>query len=74
MASKLERVGMKLSGRRMSDYGSYKSQHDFTQKQLMTCLILRAYLKTTYRGLVNFLAGHGTEDGAEQDERRDTFQ
>lgn len=27
----------------------------FTQSQLLTWLILRAYLKTTYRGLIEFL-------------------
>lgn len=62
MASKVERIGrlaMKLSGRHMADYGSYKSRKDFTQSQLMACLILRAYLKTTYRGAVDFLSGHG---------------
>ncbi|SRR5579862_1105200 len=61
MRSKVERVAslaMNLSGKYMSDYGSYKSRHDFTQKQLMACLILRAYLKTTYRGLVDLLGGH----------------
>jgi len=49
---------MRLSGKHMSEYGSYKSRHDFTQSQLMACLILRAYMKTTYRGFVDFLAGH----------------
>ncbi len=61
MASKVERIAvlaMRLSGRHMSEYGSYKSRYDFTQSQLMACLILRAYLKTTCRGLVDFLAGH----------------
>ena len=28
----------------------------FTQRQLMTCLILRVYLKTTYRGVLDLLA------------------
>lgn len=32
-----------------------KSPHKFTQAQLMTCLILRAYLKSTYRGIIEFL-------------------
>jgi len=61
MRSKIERVAMltmKLSERHLSEYGSYKSRKDFTQKQLMTLLVLRAYLKTTYRGLVDILAGH----------------
>jgi hypothetical protein len=46
---------MTLGNRHLSKYGSYKSRHDFTQAQLMTCLILRAYLKTTYRGVIEQL-------------------
>lgn len=49
---------MRLSNRHLSKYGANKSRHDFTQNQLMACLILRAYLKTTYRGLTDFLQGH----------------
>jgi len=54
----LERVAalaMKLGGRHLADYGARRSRHDFTQRQLMTCLILRAYLKTTYRGVLEHL-------------------
>lgn len=40
----------------MADYGATRSRHDFTQRQLMACLILRAYLKTTYRGVLELLA------------------
>jgi hypothetical protein len=39
----------------MQPYSHAKSPHKFTQAQLMTCLILRAYLKTTYRGIIEFL-------------------
>lgn len=39
-------------------YGNLKSRQDFTQPQLMACLVLRALLKTTYRGLIDFLRGH----------------
>jgi hypothetical protein len=49
-------LAMKLGARHMADYGATRSRHDFTQRQLMTCLILRAYLKTTYRGVVETLA------------------
>jgi hypothetical protein len=62
MSSKVERIGelaMKLGNRHLADYGSTRSRHDFTQRQLMSCLILRSYLKTTYRGLVDLLGGHG---------------
>ena len=40
-----------------SAYGSYKGRHAFTQPQLMTCLVLRAYGpgndKTHARGLMD---------------------
>jgi len=39
----------------MQPYSHPKSPHRFTQSQLMTCLILRAYLKTTYRGIIEIL-------------------
>lgn len=59
---KLERVAelaMHLGGQHLAEYGSTRSRQDFTQRQLMSCLILRAYLKTTYRGLLEILSGHG---------------
>ena len=49
-------MAMNLGGQHLSDYGATRSRHDFTQRQLMTCLILRAYLKTTYRGVLELLA------------------
>jgi hypothetical protein len=49
-------LAMRLGGRPLADYGSARSRHDFTQRQLMACLILRAYLKTTYRGVLELLA------------------
>jgi hypothetical protein len=49
-------LAMRLGRRHLTDYGATTSRHDFTQRQLMTCLILRAYLKTTYRGVVDLLA------------------
>jgi hypothetical protein len=55
----IERVAalaMKLGGRHLADYGATTSRHDFTQRQLMACLILRAYTKTTYRGILELLA------------------
>jgi hypothetical protein len=61
MASRIERVAelaMKFGAEHLAPYGSYKSRHDFTQRQLMACLILKSYLKTSYRGLVDFLEGH----------------
>jgi len=61
MSSKIEKIAqlsMKLGTKHLSDYGSIKSRHDFTQRQLMACLILKAYLKATYRGVVDLLEGH----------------
>lgn len=55
----IERVAelaMRLSRPHLDDYGANTSRHDFTQRQLMSCLILRAYLKTTYRGVLDVLA------------------
>jgi hypothetical protein len=49
------RLSMRFSGRYMQPYSHAKSPHKFTQAQLMTCLILRAYMKTTYRGVIEFL-------------------
>lgn len=54
----IERVcelAMRLGARHLADYGAARSRHDFTQRQLMACLILKAYLKTTYRGVVELL-------------------
>ena len=55
----IERVAalaMQLGSRHLADYGANTSRHDFTQRQLMACLILRAYTKTTYRGVLELLA------------------
>src|SRR5258707_4421551 len=49
-------LAMQLGGQHLADYGSARSRHDFTQRQLMACLILRAYLKTTYRGVLELLS------------------
>lgn len=46
---------MRLASKYMQPYSCAKSPHKFTQSQLMTCLILRAYLKTTYRGVIEIL-------------------
>lgn len=46
------RLAMKLGREHLSDYGAMTSRKDFTQRQLMACLVLRAYLKATYRGVI----------------------
>src|SRR5881628_1677309 len=56
MIEQVAELAMKLSRPYLADYGASRSRHDFTQRQLMTCLVLRAYLKTTYRGVLDVLA------------------
>src|SRR5580693_5443036 len=53
---KVAELAMKLGQRHLAAYGATTSRHDFTQRQLLSCLILRAYLKTTYRGVLEALA------------------
>jgi hypothetical protein len=55
LIERVAEMAMRLSQRHLADYGAPRSRHDFTQRQLMTCLILRAYLKTTYRGVLDLL-------------------
>lgn len=53
---RVAQLAMKLGQPYLADYGASRSRHDFTQRQLMSCLVLRAYLKTTYRGVLDVLA------------------
>lgn len=46
---------MRVSRKFLSPYSHPKSPQKFTQSQLITCLVLRAYLKTTYRGVIDVL-------------------
>lgn len=46
---------LRAARRCVAQYGSVKSRHDFTQPQLVACLVVRAYLKTTYRGMMEIL-------------------
>jgi hypothetical protein len=48
-------VGNEAGKRSLERHGAVTSRKDFTQRQLMACLVLRAYLKTTYRGLIEIL-------------------
>ena len=41
--------------------GYLKSPIKFSLSQLMTCLVLQAYLKKTYRGVVDFLVASSQE-------------
>lgn len=56
---KVANLAMRLGARHLADYGAVRSRHDFTQRQLMSCLILRAYLKATYRGAMEIIGASG---------------
>ena len=38
---KVAQLSMRLGSRHLADYDSIKSRHDFTQRQLMACLIVK---------------------------------
>ena len=48
-------LSMRLAKKYVEPYSHRNSPHKFTQQQLMTALVLRAYLKATYRGLIEIL-------------------
>ena len=56
VVERVAEMAMQLGGKHLADFGATRSRHDFTQRQLMSCLILRAYLKATYRGVLELLA------------------
>jgi hypothetical protein len=48
-------IAMVVCRRHLAKYSCPRSKHTFTQAQLMSCLVLRAYLKQTYRGIIDVL-------------------
>lgn len=50
------RWSMMVGRRCMRAYSHAKSPKVFTQPQLLACLVLRAYTRTTYRGVIELLA------------------
>lgn len=48
-------ISMIVCRRHLSSYSRPKSPHVFTQAQLMTCMVLKAYLKQSYRGIIDLL-------------------
>lgn len=48
-------AALRSARRCVAEYGSVKSRHDFTQPQLVACLVIRAYMKATYRGIMEIL-------------------
>jgi hypothetical protein len=53
---KVAQLAMQLGAKHLADYGATRSRHDFTQRQLMSCLVLKAFMKTTYRGVLEVIA------------------
>lgn len=51
----IARVAMRSGREVLPAYSHPKSPQKFTQAQLLACLVLRAYLKSTYRGVVEIL-------------------
>lgn len=49
------KLSLRLARKYLQPYSCPKSPHKFTQPQLMACLIVRAYMKTTYRGVIELL-------------------
>jgi hypothetical protein len=49
-------LSLRLGKLHLRTYGSVKSRKDFTQPQLMACIILKAYLKATYRDFCDQLS------------------
>ncbi|WP_437186800.1 transposase [Planctomicrobium sp. SH668] len=48
-------LSMRIARKYVAPYSHRFSPQKFTQEQLLTCLILRAYLKATYRGVIEVL-------------------
>ena len=49
------RLSLVVARRQLNDYSCPKSKHTFTQPQLLACLVLKAYLKLSYRGTTELL-------------------
>lgn len=55
---RVAREALALGHRRLRPYAHKFSPKKYTQPQLFACLVLKAFLKTDYRGLANHLADH----------------
>lgn len=55
MLLRVAELAMIVCRRQLRSYSCDKSKHIYTQPQLMSCLVLKAYLKQTYRGIVELL-------------------
>jgi hypothetical protein len=50
------RMALELARQVLPPYSHPRSPHQFTQPQLLACLIVKAYLRQSYRGIVELLA------------------
>lgn len=53
---KVAAVALETAERILPKYSCDKSRHDYTLPQLFTCLVLKQFFKTDYRGIVAILA------------------
>lgn len=51
----LARLALKQADQAIPKYSDEKSRKDFTQSQIFAILILKAFFKTDYRGIIEFL-------------------
>ena len=51
----LAKQALRIAKGALPTYSSVYSRHDFTQYQLFAILILRQFLKTDYRGIIQLL-------------------
>ena len=54
LIAQVAQLAMRLSRPHLADYGAVRSRHDFTQRQLMSCLILRGYPDVARKFEANF--------------------
>ncbi|MCS7023052.1 MAG: transposase [Gemmataceae bacterium] len=52
---RIARLALAVAADELPAYSNPKSQKRFTQPQLLACLVVRAYLQLTYRGMVELL-------------------
>lgn len=55
MLLEVAKLSLRIGRKYVEPYSHVKSPKKFTQEQLITCLVLKAYLKTSYRGIVEIL-------------------
>lgn len=51
----IARMALRVARKCVSTYSCVKSRHDFTQPQLLGCLILKQVTKNDYRGVCQLL-------------------